>query len=509
MVELSTFFNQRQIVEHYQYHSTCLRHDLQVKFSCLLELVGQLSVRCEALILLNIGRAKSSGGEYQLIYSLYDMESRQLIRIISTFDSTLSPPSIRSVFSNAFEMEERLWSVSKITIDDYDRDELLRSRQLAADKLFEIPGRDGVALSFEGDLVAGVQLKYGFGRTMVEQRLLESSYFTGSNLLERFPCNTAPIGSTVWCMAVEELLQITLPPKAQALRMLLMELARIGGHLETIGAMVDELGFLPASSLALNAEEQLRDLYTTLSLARYGMGGVRLGGVQLNLTPTSSNLLLIGVDKLERIVNRLEKLLSRSRVWIARTQCGVLGPNQALEFGITGVNLRASGLSHDQRKYGALYFYPELEFDLPLGGGGSSYDRYLVRVEEIGHSLKIIRQLIASMPEGEMIVPELNLNYSPQEESLQETQQLLNHFQLISQGIAVPAGVAHSLLEGSDGLVGVDLIAAGDGHPLGVNIISPAISVIQMLPTLLRGMELEDAIITLTSLGMIRPMGAK
>jgi NADH:ubiquinone oxidoreductase subunit D len=496
-------------VDYYQYRSEECRHDLNGQHGVISNLFSALAQLSDAVILLNVGSVANSDVDRELIYSLYDMNSRQLIRVVIPMEGSGALASIFPTFSNAYEMEQRLQSLDGVVVD---HSYLLYSGQRVKDCSNSgviHPGLDGVVLSLEDELVSSVSIGYGNLRTLVEQRALQSDYLKGQLLLEQFICTQAPIAATAWCMAVEEMHQISIPLKAQALRMLLMELARVGSHLQTISSMAHELSFLPAESLALNCEERLREIFTILGPSRFGGGGIRVGGVQLALTPQITNSLVNSVHHLRDLISKLGQLLSRSRMWISRTGCGVLDPKSALEFGITGVNLRASGLSHDQRKYGELYFYPEVDFEVPLGGEGSSYDRYLVRMAEMESSLKIVLQLLAGIPDGPMMLSDFDFNYSTSKENHQDTQELLNHFHLVTKGVSIAPGVGASLLEGADGLIGVDLVAGGENFPLGVNIITPYLSTLQLLPQLLTGMELEDVSITLASLGMINPQGAK
>src|SRR5690606_32151473 len=255
--------------------------------------------------------------------------------------------------------------------------------------------------------------------------------------------------------AVEKLIGITVPERAQYIRVIASELHRICDHLTMIGATGMELGGFAPFLLGIEGRELLWDRVSELTGARLTTSYGRIGGLNRDLPEGWTDKVLRSLDKVKTICAEVVSLLSRNRIFVDRMRgTGVISTEDALDFGFTGPCLRACGVDYDLRKAKPYWVYDQLDFDIPIGRNGDNYDRYLMRVEEIIQSDRIIRQAIAKLPDGPIIVDDWQVALPPKPEVYGTIEGVIAHFKLVMEGVQVPAGEIYDATESPNGELG-------------------------------------------------------
>lgn len=304
--------------------------------------------------------------------------------------------------------------------------------------------------------------------------------------------------------AVEKLMGVTIPERAQYIRVIASELHRICDHLTCIGATGMELGGFAPFLLGVEARELLWDRVVELTGARLTTSFGRVGGLNRDLPEGWTDKVLRTLDKVSDISRDVITLLSKNRIFIDRTKgTGILSAEDALDFGFTGPCLRASGVDFDVRKAHPYWVYDQLDFDIPIGRNGDNYDRYLMRVEEIIQSMRIIRQAIAKLPSGPIIVDDWQVALPPKPEVYGTIEGVIAHFKLVMEGIQVPAGEVYDSTEAANGEFGWYLVSDGGGRPYKVHVRAPGFPMLAALPKMTEGRMLADLVPTFDTINMI------
>jgi NADH-quinone oxidoreductase subunit D len=315
----------------------------------------------------------------------------------------------------------------------------------------------------------------------------------------------APLANNVaYAMAVEKLLGWELPPRGQALRVLCCELARISSHLLGVGVYAMDVGAMTVFLYTFQQREYIYNLSEQLTGARFTTSYTRIGGQIRDLPPNFLNDLSKFLDGLEPVIAETEGLLSRNSIFLARTEgIGVITKEDAIAYGLTGPNLRGSGVDFDLRKKHPYLGYEQYEFDIPIGTKGDCYDRYLVRMEELRQSIRILRQVIKTMPGGEINVAS-SKGYLPNKEKvLMKMEELIHHFIIATQGVDVPPGEVYFGAENPKGELGFYIYSKGGGVPYRLKIRSPSFINLSILPKLLKGHTMSDLVAILGSLDFV------
>lgn len=304
--------------------------------------------------------------------------------------------------------------------------------------------------------------------------------------------------------AVEGLIGITIPERAQYIRVIASELHRICDHLTMIGATGMELGGFAPFLLGIEGRELLWDRVSELTGARLTTTYGRIGGLNRDLPEGWTDKVLRSLDKVKGICAEVVSLLSRNRIFVDRMRgTGVISTEDALDFGFTGPCLRACGVDYDLRKAKPYWVYDQLDFDIPIGRNGDNYDRYLMRVEEIIQSDRIIRQAIAKLPAGPIIVDDWQVALPPKPEVYGTIEGVIAHFKLVMEGIQVPAGEIYDATESPNGEFGWYLVSDGGGRPYKVHLRAPGFPLLAALPRMIEGRMLSDLIPTFDTINMI------
>lgn len=324
----------------------------------------------------------------------------------------------------------------------------------------------------------------------------------------------APLANNVaYALAVEKLLGIheELPPRCQYIRVICAELARISSHLLGLGSFAMDVGAMTVFLLTFTEREKIYNLCEMLTGARFTTSYTRIGGVARDTPPGWCEAVRRFANEVLVNINEVETLLTRNRIWVERTRdLGVISKEDAIDYGLTGPNLRGSGVDYDLRKAHPYLCYRELQFDVPLGSVGDCYDRYLVRMEEMRQSVRILHQCLDKIPGGfdnkskePVNVPDGKITLPPKHKVLTSMEELIHQFMLVTEGINCPPGEVYFGHENPKGELGFYICSRGGGTPYRLKIRSPSFVNLSILPHLLPGHMVSDVVAILGSFDFV------
>ena len=316
----------------------------------------------------------------------------------------------------------------------------------------------------------------------------------------------APLANNaIYAMAVEKLAGIEVPERCQAIRVLTCEMARISAHLLGIGAYTMDVGALTVFMITFTEREKLYTLFEELTGARFTTSFSRVGGLMRDMPEGWTKKVLTFCDEFLPLVDDVESLLSRNRIFIDRTaDIGVISKEDAISYGLTGPNLRGTGVDFDLRRDNPYSGYENYDFDIPIGENGDCYDRYLVRMEEMRQSVRIIRQVCKSMPEGPYRVEDNKRIILPhKDETLTSMEELIQNFMITTEGPQMPSGEVYFEGEAPKGALGFFIKSRGGGVPYRMKIRGPSFCNLSILPKVSIGVMVSDLASILGSLDFV------
>jgi NADH-quinone oxidoreductase subunit D len=315
----------------------------------------------------------------------------------------------------------------------------------------------------------------------------------------------APLSNNVaYACAVEKLMGWELPERGQAVRVICCEMARISAHLLGVGVFAMDVGAMTVFLYTFTEREKIYNLCEILTGARFTTSYTRVGGQIRDLPDGFVERLSKFLDEVEPVVDEVDKLLSKNAIFIGRTQdVGHISKEDAIAYGLTGPNLRASGVDFDLRKAHPYLGYEKYDFDIPIGAKGDCYDRYLVRMEELRQSVRILRQVLKSLPGGPVNVADAKGLLPKKEGVMMKMEELIHHFIIATQGIDAPPGEVYFAAENPKGELGFFIHSKGGGVPYRLKIRSPSFVNLSILPKLLKGEMLSDIPSILGSLDFV------
>ncbi len=315
----------------------------------------------------------------------------------------------------------------------------------------------------------------------------------------------APLANNVaYAMAVEKLLGWELPARGKAIRVLCCELARISAHLLGVGVFAMDVGAMTVFLYTFAEREKIYNLSEHLTGARFTTSYTRIGGMTRDLPKGFVERVRKFIDEFLPIVDETDQLLTRNQIFIDRTRdIGVIKKDRAVAYGITGPNLRASGVDYDVRKAHPYLGYEQYEFDIPIGTVGDCYDRYLVRMEEMRQSVRIIKQVLDTLPDGPINYEDPKNRLPEKERVLMSMEELIHHFIIATQGVDVPPGEIYFGHENPKGELGFYIVSKGGGVPHRLKIRSPSFVNLSIVPELLPGHMISDVPAVLGSLDFV------
>lgn len=324
----------------------------------------------------------------------------------------------------------------------------------------------------------------------------------------------APLANNVaYALAVEKLLGIheSLPPRCQHIRVIICELARISAHLLGLGAFAMDVGAMTVFLHTFTERERIYNLAEWLTGARFTTSYTRIGGVTRDLPAGWVDKTRRFCDEVCHALDEVDRLLTRNRIFVDRTRdVGSISAAVAIDYGLTGPNLRGSGVDYDVRKAHPYLCYRDFEFDIPVGTVGDCYDRYLVRMEEMRQSVRIIRQALDKLPGGPdnsskepVSIQDGKITLPPKESVMTRMEELIHQFMLVTQGINAPSGEVYFGAENPKGELGFFIHSRGGGVPYRLKIRAPSFVNLSVLPAVLPGHMMADVVAILGSLDFV------
>jgi len=363
-----------------------------------------------------------------------------------------------------------------------------------------------IVLELDGEVITKAVPDVGYlhrGDEKIAENMTYTQFIPYTDRLDYL----APLANNVaYALAVEKLLGIDkqLPARCQFIRVICCELARISSHLLGLGAFAMDIGAMTVFLHTFTEREKIYNLFESLTGARFTTTYTRIGGLSRDLPPGWVGQCGKFLDEVVVNFDETEKLLTRNRIFVDRTQgVGVLSKEKAIDYGISGPNLRGSGVDFDLRKAHPYLIYHQLQFDVPVGSKGDCYDRYLVRMEEMRQSVRILRQCLDKLPGGPINVDDGKIVMPAKQKVLTRMEELIHHFIMVTQGVNAPPGEVYFSAENPKGELGFYICSRGGGTPYRLKIRAPSFVNLSVLPDLLPGHMISDIVAILGSIDFV------
>lgn len=375
----------------------------------------------------------------------------------------------------------------------------LRTEELLLNMGPQHPSTHGVLkviLELEGERIIKATPVMGYLHRGVEKLAEEGTYHQFIPHTDRLDYICAMYNNFAYCRAVEKLMNITVPERAEYLRTIVAEVQRIIGHQFWLGSQALDIGAMTVFFYTFRDREILLDWFDELCGARLTTSWYRIGGVERDFTPSLIGKLRRFLDYLPPMIDEYVVFLEKNRIWLARTKgVAVISAVDAINFGLSGPTLRGSGVDYDLRKYESYGAYPKCEFSVPVGKNGDTYDRYWIRVMEMRESLKIIRQCLDQMPtEGPIMADVPSVTLPPKQRVFTNLESMIQQFKLFSQGFNAPRGEIYCGTEAHKGELGFYIVSNGGGKPYRLKIRAPSFIHMGAFDHMARGYMIADAI---------------
>lgn len=356
-------------------------------------------------------------------------------------------------------------------------------------------------LKLDGETVVACVPELGYLHRGYEKLAENMSYHEYIPHTDRLDYLSPLMNNTAYVLAVEKLLGIEAPKRAQYIRVIISEMARISSHLLAIGALAMDVGALTVFTWAFREREKMYDIFELLTGARFTTSFTRIGGLAHDMTDEVKSAVSQFLDQLPEKFAEMIGIINTNRIFVERLDgIGVISKEKAIQIGMTGPCLRGSGVNFDIRRNEPYLVYNELDFEVPVYTEGDSLARYYVRVNEIKESIKIVRQCLEKIPAGPVHANEPKKVLPRKEKIYTKMEELIYDFMIINFGVNPPVGEVYHAVEGSKGELGFYIQSRGDGHPWRLKIRSPSFMNLQSTPHLIEGNMISDVVAILGSL---------
>jgi NADH-quinone oxidoreductase subunit D len=359
-------------------------------------------------------------------------------------------------------------------------------------------------LQVDGEKILSSEQTVGYIHRAFEKLAERRPYNQITPITDRLNYCSSPINNMGWEMTVEKLIGAEIPKRAQYMRVIIMELARIADHLVCNSVIGVDTGALTGFTYVFQQREKIYELYEEVCGARLTTNIGRIGGFERDFSPEFHKKLKAFLKEFPKIFNEFDNLLSRNRIFMDRTiGAGPISAQRALDYSFTGPNLRAAGIDYDVRVMNPYSSYEDFDFIVPVGTQGDTYDRFQVRQEEIRQSLRIIEQAYKNLPEGsyKADIPEFYL--PPKEDVYNNMEALIYHFKIVMGETPIPVGEVYHCVEGGNGELGFYLISDGGRSPYRLQFRRPCFIYYQAYPEMITGQNISDAVLTMSSMNVI------
>lgn len=480
---------------------------------------------------------------YEVVLHLYSVSQKHHVRLKTPVpESDPKLDTITGVFRGADWFEREAWDLYGIVFEghpnlsrllthdsfvghpmrkDYatakrhvlksPKEMLLRVPKESEDLLVNIgpshPSMHGtfrVQALMEGETITDAEAEIGYMHRNFEKMAEERTYWQIIPYTDRLNYCSSFMNGHGWALAVEKLLGVPAPPRAEAIRVILSEFSRIMDHIICVSTNVVDLGAITPYFVMFRAREDIYELLEACCGARLTVSYVRIGGLAQDVPEDFEARCRKALASVQEVWEAAHKLLTRNVIFMNRFKdIGVMDRDEALSWGWVGPCLRGSGVAYDIRKDHPYSGYEHYDFDVPVGTTGDCFDRYLVRMEEMRQSMRIIEQALAKLPDGPVITDDRTVALPPKSEVYSNIEALMNHFKLVYDGILPPEGEVYGYTEGANGELGYYIVSDGEKHPWRVKVRPPCYNIYQAFPRMIRGGMLADAVAIIGGLNVI------
>ncbi len=359
-------------------------------------------------------------------------------------------------------------------------------------------------LEIDGENIVRMMPDIGYLHTGIEKTCEAKFYQQVVVLTDRIDYLCPLTNNFAYCLAVEKLLDLEIPPKAQWIRVLLNELSRINSHLVWLGTHALDIGAMSVFLYCFREREDVLRLFEMVSGQRMMTSYVRIGGLALEPPLGFFPRVKKFVDRCPEKVDEYEDLLTQNPIWVKRTKgVAFLSAEDAVALGATGPTLRASGVDWDLRRDQPYSSYEKFQFHVPVSTAGDVYARYLLRVQELRESTKIVQQALAGMPEGRIKADAPKIVLPDREKMKTQMEALIYHFKIVTEGFPVPPGEVYMPTESPRGEMGYYVVSDGTPKPYRVHMRSPSFANLQTLPTMCEGRLIADVVAAIGSIDIV------
>jgi len=359
-------------------------------------------------------------------------------------------------------------------------------------------------LQMDGERIISGVPTIGYIHRAFEKIAERRPFYQITPLTDRMNYCSSPINNMGWHMTVEKLLGVTVPKRAQYIRVIMMELARIADHLICNSILGVDTGAFTGFLYVFQEREKIYEIYEEVCGSRLTTNMGRVGGMERDLSPVAIEKLRKWLKEFPAVMKEFESMFNRNRIFMDRVvNVGPITAEKALNYGFTGPNLRAAGVDYDVRVMNPYSSYEDFEFEIPVGTNGDTYDRFLVRNEEIWQSLSIINQALDRLPKGPFHADAPHYYLPAKEAVYKNMEALIYHFKIIMGEIDAPVGEVYHSVEGGNGELGFYLISDGGRTPYRLHFRRPCFIYYQAYSEMVVGTSLSDAIVILSSMNVI------
>ncbi len=359
-------------------------------------------------------------------------------------------------------------------------------------------------LKMDGEIIHDAVSTIGYIHRAFEKLAERRPYAQITTLTDRMNYCSSPINNMGWHMTVEKLIKAELPKRAEYMRVIIMELSRIADHIICNTIIGQDTGATTGFLYLFQWREKIYDIFEDICGARLTTNIGRIGGFDRDFPAKTWDKIRAFVKEYPKAFTEFSNLLERNKIFMDRTiMCGPISGERALEYSFTGPNLRAAGVDYDVRVMNPYSSYQDFDFIVPVGTQGDTYDRFMVRQEEMWQSLRIIEQALKNMPDGATHANIPDFFLPPKEEVYNNMEALIYHFKIVMGETDVPKGEVYHCVEGGNGELGFYLISDGGRTPFRLHFRRPCFIYYQAYPEMIKGGMLSDAILTMSSMNVI------
>jgi len=355
-------------------------------------------------------------------------------------------------------------------------------------------------LEMDGEVITRADPHIGLLHRGTEKLIEHKTYLQAVPYFDRLDYVSPMCQEHAYALSVEKLLGCKIPPRAQYIRVLFSEITRILNHIMAVTTQALDVGAMTPLLWLFEEREKMMGFYEKVSGSRMHAAYIRPGGVHQDLPAGLLEEIMEFAENFPRLLNDMENLLTENRIFKQRmVEIGIVSKQEALDWGFSGPMIRGSGIAWDLRKSQPYEVYGELDFDVPIGKNGDSYDRYLIRVAEMHESIKLIKQCVERMPNGAITTDDKKISPPKRNDMKHSMEALIHHFKLYTEGYHVPAGEAYAAVEAPKGEFGVYLISDGSNKPHRCRVRAPGFAHLQALDFMVKGHMLADVVTVIST----------